>query len=102
MYRAVYKSPLFPFYPADANEAHAIALAKTVFKDVKVLEIYIDGKAITRSINVRQVLVQERLTGGELSVASPEITTKSRPGSYFFALTWYLAPTYSETVQSIH
>ncbi|KAJ5110867.1 hypothetical protein N7532_001402 [Penicillium argentinense] len=54
------------FSYADANEIRAIALAKSVLKDVKVPEIYFSGK-----INGRQVLAQERLPGVGLSVAWP-------------------------------
>ncbi|PGH09162.1 hypothetical protein GX51_00916 [Blastomyces parvus] len=57
------------FSYADANELRAIALAKTVLKDVKVPEIYFAGK-----INGRQVLVQERLPGVGLSVAWPYLS----------------------------
>ncbi|KAG6226885.1 hypothetical protein E4U26_002048 [Claviceps purpurea] len=49
---------------ADANEVQAIAIAKSILKDVRVPEIYFAGK-----INDRQVLVQERLPGVGLSVA---------------------------------
>ncbi|CAL5872490.1 uncharacterized protein PFLUO_LOCUS6754 [Penicillium psychrofluorescens] len=61
------------FSYADANEVQAIALAKTVLKDVKVPEIYFAGK-----VNGRQVLVQERLPGVGLSVASPYLSRDQR------------------------
>ncbi|KAJ5661434.1 uncharacterized protein N7477_009050 [Penicillium maclennaniae] len=61
------------FSYADSNEIRAIALAKTVLKDVKVPEIYFAGK-----INGRQVLVQERLPGVGLSVAWPYLSTEQR------------------------
>ncbi|KAJ6114275.1 hypothetical protein N7486_000053 [Penicillium sp. IBT 16267x] len=61
------------FSYADANELGAIAIAKTVLKDVKVPEIYFSGM-----INGRQVLVQERLPGVGLSVAWPYLSRGQR------------------------
>ncbi|EPS30002.1 hypothetical protein PDE_04952 [Penicillium oxalicum 114-2] len=57
----------------DANESQAIALAKTVLKDVKVPENYFAGK-----INGHQVLVQERLPGVGLCVAWPYLSHSQR------------------------
>ncbi|KAK4191089.1 kinase-like domain protein [Podospora australis] len=54
---------------ADANEAQAIAIAKSILKDVRVAEILFSGK-----INGRQVLVQERLPGVGLNVAWPYLS----------------------------
>ncbi|KAJ5205208.1 Aminoglycoside phosphotransferase [Penicillium cf. griseofulvum] len=54
---------------ADANEVQAIAIAKNVLKDVKVPDIYFNGK-----IKDRQVLVQERLPGVALAIAWPYLS----------------------------
>ncbi|KAI0806366.1 hypothetical protein GGR55DRAFT_201072 [Xylaria sp. FL0064] len=54
---------------ADANEVQAVAIAKSVLKDVRVPEIYFAGK-----INDCQVLVQERLPGVGLNVAWPYLS----------------------------
>ncbi|PLN83309.1 kinase-like domain-containing protein [Aspergillus taichungensis] len=54
---------------ADANEAHAIALAKNILKGITLPNIYFAGK-----INGRSVLVQERLPGVTLGVAWPYIS----------------------------
>ncbi|CAG7938409.1 unnamed protein product [Penicillium nalgiovense] len=56
---------------ADANEVEAIAIAKNVLKDVKVPDIYFNGKIL---INGRQVLVQEMLPGVALAVAWPYLS----------------------------
>ncbi|KAJ5606078.1 hypothetical protein N7510_008859 [Penicillium lagena] len=78
------------FSYADANEVRAIALAKTVLKDVKVPEIYFAGKVLTLAIRYRpqrltspqvigsQVLVQERLPGVGLSVAWPYLPSDQK------------------------
>lgn len=80
------------FSYADANELRAIALAKTVLKDVKVPEIYFTGKVLRPAchlsgpteyltfpqINGRQVLVQERLPGVGLAVVWPYLSTSRR------------------------
>ncbi|KAJ5808340.1 kinase-like domain-containing protein [Penicillium riverlandense] len=100
---------------ADANEAQAIALAKTVLKDVKVPEIYFSDK-----INGRQVLIQERLPGVGLCVAWPYLSEDQRKSykeqarrilqqlhtikpteKLQVALTPYRTPTYSVTAVSI-
>ncbi|KFY81960.1 hypothetical protein V500_10938 [Pseudogymnoascus sp. VKM F-4518 (FW-2643)] len=52
------------FSYADANEVQAIAIAKSILKDIRVPDIFFAGK-----VNGRQVLVQERLPGVGLNVA---------------------------------
>ncbi|KAJ9301240.1 hypothetical protein DTO271G3_1375 [Paecilomyces variotii] len=65
--------PEIDFSYADANEIQAIALAKTVLKDIKVPKIYFSGK-----INGHQVLIQERLPGVALCVAWPYLSRESK------------------------
>ncbi|TQN72490.1 hypothetical protein CSHISOI_03078 [Colletotrichum shisoi] len=60
---------------ADANEIQAIALARSVLRDmnVRVPQIYFAGK-----INGRQVLVQERIPGVGLNVARRYLSQDQR------------------------
>ncbi|KAI9783098.1 MAG: hypothetical protein M1839_004267 [Geoglossum umbratile] len=68
-------------YPADEGgrdvfalgSVIAIAIAKSVLKDIRVPEIYFAGK-----INDRQVLVQERIPGVGLNVAWPHLSQGQR------------------------
>ncbi|KKK13893.1 hypothetical protein ARAM_004210 [Aspergillus rambellii] len=57
----------------DSNEVQAIALAKTVLKDIKVPEIYFAGE-----INGLPVIIQERLPGVVLGVAWPYLSIKQK------------------------
>ncbi|KAJ6167938.1 hypothetical protein N7497_000781 [Penicillium chrysogenum] len=58
---------------ADANEVQAISIAKNVLNDIRVPEIYFNGK-----INDRQVSVQERLPGVALTVAWPYLSQSQK------------------------
>jgi hypothetical protein len=58
------------FSYADANEVRAIALAKTVLKDVKVPEIYFAGKVLTLAI---------RLSGSTTHICSDQWSPSARP-----------------------
>ncbi|CAI7672431.1 unnamed protein product [Penicillium palitans] len=58
---------------ADANEVQAIAIAKDVLKNVKVPDIYFNGK-----INGHQVSVQEWLPGVALTVAWPYLSQSQK------------------------
>ncbi|KAM0228801.1 hypothetical protein ACHAPO_010437 [Fusarium lateritium] len=61
------------FSYADANEAKATDLARTVLKDVKVPNIYFASK-----INGRDVLVQERIAGVGLNIAWQYISAEQK------------------------
>lgn len=58
------------FSYADANEVQAIALAKTVLKDVKVPEIYFAGKVLT---------LASRSSGSTTHISSGQWSPSSRP-----------------------
>ncbi|KFY47627.1 hypothetical protein V496_10526 [Pseudogymnoascus sp. VKM F-4515 (FW-2607)] len=57
------------FSYADNNEVQAIAIAKSILKDVRVPDIFFVGK-----VNGRQVLVQERIPGVGMNVAWPYLS----------------------------
>ncbi|KAI1303326.1 kinase-like domain-containing protein [Xylaria venustula] len=58
---------------ADANEVQAIALARGVLGDVKVPEIYFNGK-----ITDLPIIIQERIPGVGLNVAWPYLSSKQK------------------------
>lgn len=58
------------FSYADANELEAIALAKTVLKDVKVPEIYFAGKVLT---------LASRLSGTTTHISPDQWSPSARP-----------------------
>ncbi|KAJ5182239.1 hypothetical protein N7449_012386, partial [Penicillium cf. viridicatum] len=60
---------------ADANEVQAIAIAKNVLKNVKVPDIYFNGKVL---VLVSLVSVQERLPGAALTVAWPYVSQSEK------------------------
>ncbi|OBT40812.1 hypothetical protein VE00_08623 [Pseudogymnoascus sp. WSF 3629] len=83
------------FSYADANEVQAIAIAKSVLKDVRVPEVFFAGKVrappslslatlqrLTNlhllKLNDRQVLVRERLPGIGMNVAWPYLSQGQR------------------------